>query len=355
MVKMTSKERFMRMFEHKETDRVPIYDSPWRGTIRRWQREGMPEGVSYTDYFDLDKIASIGVDNSPRYEEKIIEETDTYRIYTTKWGATLKSWKYEDSTPEFIDFTITSPGKWVEAKERMVPSRDRVNWDYLKKNYKRWQEEGYWIQANLWFGFDVSHSWAVGTERFLIAMAEEPEWCVDMFNHYLDVNIALLDMVWEEGYRFDSVHWPDDMGYKNNQFFSLKMYRELLKPVHKKAVDWAHAKGVKTHLHSCGNINPFIPELIEIGIDCLNPLEVKAGMDPIELKNKYGKDLVFHGGINAVLWNDIELIEAEIKKVLPVMKESGGYIFSSDHSIPNTVSLENFMRIIQLVKEVGSY
>lgn len=355
MAKITTKERFKRMFEHKEADRVPISDSPWLGTIRRWHREGMPEGISYIEYFDLDKIAHIGVDNSPRYEEKTIEETDTYKIYTTKWGATLKSWKYEDSTPEFIDFTVTDPDKWFEAKKRMVPSRDRVNWDYLKKNYKKWQDEGYWIQAGLWFGFDVSHSGAVGTERFLIALVEEPEWCVDMFNHYLDVNLTLLDMVWEEGYRFDSVLWPDDMGYKHSQFFSVNMYRELLKPVHKKAVDWAHSKGAKAHLHSCGNINPFIPELIEIGIDCLNPLEVKAGMDPIELKKKYGKDLVFHGGINAVLWDDIEAIEAEIKRVLPIMKESGGYIFASDHSIPNAVSLENFRRIIELVKELGSY
>jgi len=352
---MSTYERFKRMFEHKEADRVPIYDSPWEGTIRRWHREGMPEGVSYVDYFDLDKIAHISVDNSPRYEEKIIEETDRYKIYTTKWGATLKSWKLEDSTPEFIDFTITDPDKWAKAKERMVPSRDRINWDYLKKNYKRWREEGYWIQAGLWFGFDVSHSWVVGTERFLIALVEEPEWCVDMFNHFLNVNLALLDMVWDEGYTFDSVRWPDDMGYKHSQFFSVNMYKELLKPVHKRAVDWAHAKGIKAHLHSCGDINPFIPELIDIGIDCLNPLEVKAGMDPVKIKKKYGKDLVLHGGINAVLWDDIDAIEDEIKRVLPIMKESGGYIFSTDHSIPNTVSLENFRRIVQLVKELGSY
>ena len=66
MSRMSTYERFKRMFEHKEADRVPIYDSPWEGTIRRWHREGMPEGVSYVDYFDLDKIAHISVDNSPR-------------------------------------------------------------------------------------------------------------------------------------------------------------------------------------------------------------------------------------------------------------------------------------------------
>jgi uroporphyrinogen decarboxylase len=355
MSMLTSKERFKRMFEHREADRVPILDSPWRGTLDRWHREGMPANVSYVDYFDLDKEAPIGVDVSPQYEVRIIEETDDYKIYTTKWGVTQKEWKIADSTPEFIDFTITSPDKWLEAKSRMVATPDRIPWDYLKNNYKKWREEGYWIEAGLWFGFDAAHSWAVGTERMLLALIEEPEWCVDMFNHFLDVSIALLDMVWEAGYEFDCVVWADDMGYKHSQFFSVSMYRELLKPVQKRAIEWARAKGVKTRLHSCGDINPFIPELIEIGLDALNPLEVKAGMDPIEIKKKYGKDLVLHGGINAVLWDNPEAIEEEMKRVIPVMKESGGYIFASDHSIPNTVSLADFSRIIKLAKELGSY
>jgi uroporphyrinogen decarboxylase len=90
-------------------------------------------------------------------------------------------------------------------------------------------------------------------------------------------------------------------------------------------------------------------------LDSLNPLEVKAGMDPIRLKMEYGDKLVFQGGLNAVLWDDKEKIIAEINRVVPVMKENGGYIFSSDHSIPNTVSLDNFKAIIAEVKRVGSY
>lgn len=352
---MKSYERFKRMYEHREADRIPIIDTPWRSTIERWHKEGMPENISYVEYFDLDKVAHISVDNSPRYETKIIEETEEYIIYTTVWGATLKEWKHVDSTPLFLDFTIVNRDKWFEAKKRMVPSPDRIPWDYIKANYKRWREEGYWIQAQLWFGFDVTHSWTVGTERLLMALIEDPEWCIDMFNHFLDVDIALLDMVWNAGYHFDCISWPDDMGYRNNQFFSVKTYRELLKPVHKRAADWAHSKGIKVHLHSCGDVRPFIPEFIEIGIDALNPLEVKAGMDPIEIKKNYGDKLVLHGGINAVLWDDVEAIEAEMRRVIPVLKTSGGYIFSSDHSVPPTVSLENFRYIVNLAKELGKY
>jgi len=355
MAEMTSYERFRRMYEHREADRVPIVDSPWGATLERWQREGMPEDISYLDFFGLDHVAGINVDNSPRYPHEVLEETEEYVIFRSNWGATLKNWKHMASTPEFLDFTIKDPDSWRAAKERMTPSRDRIPWDHLREHYREWREQGWWVQAGLWFGFDVTHAWAVGTERLLMAMIDQPEWCLDMFNHFLDVGISLLDQVWDAGYHFDLVHWPDDMGYKYHQFFSLQTYRELLKPVQARAIAWAHAKGVKTHLHSCGNVNPFIPEFIEIGLDALNPLEVKAGMDPIALKRQYGRDLVLHGGINAALWGDTEAFAAEVEHVLPVMKEGGGYVFSSDHSVPSSVSLEDFRRTVALAKRLGSY
>jgi uroporphyrinogen decarboxylase len=73
---MTSYERFKRMYEHREADRIPVIDIPWRTTIERWHKEEMPEGISYVDFFGLDKVASIGVDNSPRYDVEVLEETE---------------------------------------------------------------------------------------------------------------------------------------------------------------------------------------------------------------------------------------------------------------------------------------
>lgn len=352
---MTSKERFLRMYQHREADRIPIIDSPWEGTFRRWHNEGLPANVDWIDYFGIDKTAGIGCDNSPRYPYTVLEDAPEYVIYTTGWGATQKSFKHEDSTPEFIDFKVKTPEAWEEAKSRMKYSKDRVNWDYLKQNYDRWVAEGRWIIGNFWFGFDVTHSWMVGTETLLVAMLEEPDWVMDMFETYLDLDLKCFDDILAEGYKIDCISWPDDMGYKNTMFFSNKMYREMLKPFHKKAADWAHERGIYVHLHSCGDIMDRVDDLIEIGIDALNPLEVKAGMKPLELKEKYGDKLVLHGGINAVLWNDKEAIIEEIRKYVPTLKQNGGYIFSSDHSIPNTVTLENFKAIVEEVKRVGAY
>lgn len=345
------------VFRHEQPDRVPFWDSPWNSTISRWKKEGMPEnftGENYFDYFGLDKIARIQPDNSPRFDEILLEKNETHKVYTTKWGATQKELIGEDTTPEFLDFKIKTREDWEEAKKRILPTKDRIDWNYLKQNYQKWVDEGYWKVANLWFGFDVTHSWMCGTENILMALIEEPEWCVDMFETLLDTHIALYEQIFSEGYRFDSVWWWDDMGYKNNQFFSKTMYCDLLKPVHKKAIDWAHSKGMKAHMHSCGDIRPFIPELIDIGLDALNPLEVKAGMDPVVLKQTYGAQLVLHGGIDALLWNEEEKMISELHRLLPILKANGGYIFSTDHSIPNNVGLRQFQRVVDLVKHEGA-
>lgn len=355
MTQMTTNERVKRMYEHKEADRVPITDGPWASTIERWHREGMPENISYVDYFGLDRFEMIVPDNSPQFPVQVLEETENYTVVKTSWGATLKNWRHTGGVPEFLDFTIKDADSWADAKSRMEATRDRVNWEYLAQAYKQWRESSAWISGLAWFGFDVTHSWMVGTERTLMAMATDPEWVVDLWNHCLSVNLDLLDMIWDAGYEFDELHWLDDMGYKGHPFFSIGMYRELLKPVHKRAADWAHNKGIHVRLHSCGDVRTIIPDLIEIGVDMLNPIEVKAGMDPLLLKEQYGDKLGFHGGLNAVLYEHPETMWDEMRRVIPVMKKNGGYIISSDHSVPDNVSLSEFQEFIDLAKHLAVY
>ena len=120
-------------------------------------------------------------------------------------------------------------------------------------------------------------------------------------------------------------------------------------------VDWAHDRGMVTELHSCGYIEPLLPDIVDIGVEMLNPIEVKAGMDPFKLKRLYGDKLAFHGGINAQLWDNIDLVKAEMERIIPILKEGSGYIFASDHSIPNNVSLETMTEIAKLAHKLGKY
>ncbi|HOK04862.1 MAG TPA: hypothetical protein PLN24_06390, partial [Victivallales bacterium] len=105
---MTTFERLKRTFSHREPDRVPIVDIVWPATIERWEREGMPKGVDWREFFGLDLVEGIYVDNSPRYETQILEDNDEFQIIKTKWGVTMKNFKHSASVPEFLDFTITS-------------------------------------------------------------------------------------------------------------------------------------------------------------------------------------------------------------------------------------------------------
>ena len=278
----------------------------------------MPAGVDWCDYFDVDKLGVMNIDISPRYPEVTLEETDRYAIRTSPWGVTMKHFKEEDSTPEFLDYKITTPETWEEAKKRMTLTDDRIPWDSLRQNYGKWRAEGRWIRGVFWFGFDVAHSWMMGTENMLVAMIEEPEFVQDIFDTYLSHTIALFDRIWDAGYHFDEMFWYDDMGYKGTTFFSPRMYRELLQPYHTRAVKWAHDHGTYAQLHSCGDVMTLLPDIVATGVDALNPLEVKAGMDVFDIKRRYGDRLTLHGGI----------------------------IFSSDHSIPNSVSLDNMKRIV---------
>lgn len=356
MIQLTTRERMLRTYRHQEIDRILMVDYPWAGTLERWKREGLPANADWADYFGFDKIASICPDNSPRFERKILEQTDRYRIITSEWGQTKRVFNALDSTPEVLDCYYDSSDKWEEAKKRMFEyHEDRIPWEYLKENYPKWKAEGRFLQLVVWFGFDVCHSHMIGTENVLMGMIEEPEWITDVFDTYLTTSLDLCQRILDAGYEFDGIYWYDDMGYKNTPFFSPQMYRDLLKPYHKKAVDWAHERGMVTELHSCGFIEPLIPDIVDAGVEMLERIEVKAGMDPQRLKSLYGDKLAFHGGINAQLWDDFEKVKAEMERIIPIMKEGGGYVFASDHSIPNSVSFENMTKIAELAHKLGKY
>ncbi len=351
---MTMHERMTSVYEHRESDRCPIVDLPWPSTLERWHREGLPSDADWIDYVGADRIEAITVDNSPRFPVQVLEETDEYIIHTNEWGLTKKDFHDLHSTPHRLDYRVTDPESWAEAKERMQPDRSRVDWDRLEREYSRWREEGAWITASFWYGFEVTYSHMVGPTLFY-AMVEQPEWVKDMVDTYLDVCIDLFEMIWDAGYHFDQVNTWNDMGFKGKQFMSVEMYRDLFKPADRRLAEWAHNRGLRFYYHSCGDVNPLVPELIDAGVDMLNPLEVKAGMDPLELKAEYGDELTFHGGLNALLYRDAEEMWAEMERVIPAMKENGGYVVATDHSIPDNVSLDTYCEFVARAKELGSY
>jgi len=352
---MTSRERILLALSHKEADRVPIHDSPWSYTIDRWHREGLPEDQSPAEVFGYEMTGQ-GADCSLQLPHEEIEETETYRIYKDANGAISRSFKDHESTPERIDFTITDRKIWEEYKPRMAWNDSRVDWEEALKANNAVREKGLFITYNGAFGYDKTQGF-VGSQRLLESMMEDPAWVKDMFDTAVDLLITAAEEMLSRGFQFDGAFVYDDMGYRNATLFSPAVYRAVEFPSQKRMCDFFKSKGMPVILHSCGCVKEFVPMLIEAGFTCLQPLEVKAGMDLVELKRDFGDRLAFMGGIDvrAMAHPDPAVIEREIHTKISFAKKGGGYIYHSDHSVPSNVSFEQYCRVMELVGKYGAY
>ena len=193
-------------------------------------------------------------------------------------------------------------------------------------------------------------------EKMLMLMLDEPEFIYELFAAHARLVVEIHDGLRAKGIEFDAARMADDLGAVAGPFISPALYRELVYPHHKYVCDQLAARGLKTTLHSDGNVGPLIPHFLDAGFAALHPLEVKAGLDARELKRQYGGSLVLWGNIDVrKLAGSREEIEEEIVSKIPVVKENGGYIYQSDHSVPSNVSFENYSFAIELVKRYGAY
>ncbi|MDP6053180.1 MAG: uroporphyrinogen decarboxylase family protein [Candidatus Latescibacteria bacterium] len=352
---MTSRDRIRNAISHKESDRIPIHDSPWGATVNRWRKEGMPDDIPPQEYFEYEMV-SCSADLSPRFPIKILEKNEFYITETTPYGGVRKNFRDYSTTPEVIGWPIKSRADWNEIRPRLEPDYTRVDWVSARTTYERAKEEGKYITFNGAMGYDYFQAY-LKTEELLMALLTDPEWIREMFRSAADLLIEMARMMMEKGFKFDGAFLFNDMGYRNGLLFSPDVYRDLLQETDEKVCSFFHVHDMPVILHSCGCVKELIPFLIESGFDCLQPLEVKAGMDLIELKALYGDKMAYMGGIDvrAMADPDPAVIVEEISSKIEVAKQGGGYIYHSDHSIPKNVSFQQYRHVMELVREHGQY
>lgn len=357
-MEMTSRERVRLALEHKEADRVAIQDGPWGTTVARWHKEGLPEGVSPHEFFHYE-FASIGPDISLRIPTEKLEETDEYVVQRGANGAVHRNWKGRTSTPELMDFTIKSRRDWDEHKAKLAYDESRLNWENARKAHENARAKGLFLTFGCGIGYDHNSASLLGPVRLLTAIVEEPDWVHEIFMMQADLAVAIAEELFARGIDFDGAFYYDDLGYRNGLFFSPRAYRQVLQPAHRRYLEPFKRRGLPCILHSCGNVTELIPDLLDSGWTCLQPLEVKAGMDLLALKKKYGDVLAFMGGIDvrkmAAAEEHPEALEAEIRTKVGTAKRGGGYIYHSDHSVPDNVSFASYCRVIELVHKYGRY
>ena len=201
-----------------------------------------------------------------------------------------------------------------------------------------------------------------GTERLFLDMALNPDFAVALFwkvgEVFKQFYLAQLDAV---GEFVEWVEIGDDLGAQNAPLISVKMYRDLLKPVHAdvlKAIH-DHPAGVKIMYHSCGAVRPFIPDFIDIGADILNPIQVAAkGIVPAEIKAEFGDALCFLGGVDAqhtLPDGTPEQVASEVGLRIQEMGRGGGYILAPSHNMGDDVPLENILAFFDAARRYGVY
>jgi len=362
---MTSKENTKRILEHNSPERVGSYEHYWAETLPEWVKQGYPtikdesgNEVPADPYklFGMDMIsAGEWVKVAPKLTEELIEETDEWKITRNGAGAIMRQWKEKSSTPEHINFEMNSKEIWEEVyKPYMLGlNPDRINLENIKSavEYSKSLDK-FTLYSNV-FVFECLRSF-IGDVCMCESMLLEPEWIEDINETLYNLYVTHYDYLFNKLGKPDAMWIYEDMGYNKGMLCSPNSMRKLIYPYHKKLLSWFKEKGLKTMLHSCGNITEGIPDFIDSGFVCLNPMEVKAGCDLVKFAKQYKDKLAFCGGMDIRIMetNDKDIIKKEMDRLFNEIKGMGAmWLFGSDHSIPPRVTYDTYRFVIDTYKE----
>ncbi len=351
---MLPRDRVAAALSGDDADRVPYQDAFWSTTVQRWRAEGLPADSSPHDYFGCE-IARLGGDYTLQLPVENIEETERYRIYRDTNGATRKEISEgDDWTPHYLAYGIESRQDWQRLKGRAAYNESRLPASCLAA-YQRARQRQQFVAFSAHACFHPTWQ-KIGMVKLFCAMLEDPDWIADMFSAHTDLIIGLYEGMRAQGMEFDGAFIADDLGYREAPMISPQLYHDLVQPQHSRLCERFARDGLRTILHSDGNVKPLIDDFLEAGFAALHPLEAKAGIDVGQLRQKYGARLVLFGNIDVRrLAGTREEIEDEVSTKVTTAKEGGGYIFHSDHSVPWDVSLDNYRFALQMLGKYGSY
>ena len=373
---MTSRERVRLALNHKEPDRVPVdlWGSDSRLNTNFYLRVMQELGEnelgerirpgSTSEYEDYRLADMVGSD----FRHINIGRPDSFTSYTDADGNTIDEWgigrkiigkhpsitlyPLEDATIEDIPAY-----RWPDMSD---PGRVRG----LTEQARNWYETtDFAITATTATSGTIFElcQFLRGIEQFFIDLYEEPEFAAALIEKVTDLMIELnVRYVLSVAPYIEWIEFASDFGTQAGPFISPDCFREFFLKPYKRlfgAIKEA-APNVKVFLHSCGGIRPLIPMLIESGVDILSSLQpLAAGMDSFELKEQFGSQLVFHGGVDIqkALPGTLGELREECRTRIKAFAPGGGYILCGSNHFQNDVPVENFFKMYEYAKEFGQY
>jgi uroporphyrinogen decarboxylase len=201
-----------------------------------------------------------------------------------------------------------------------------------------------------------------GLEQWFVDMKKNPTMCEAILDRtsqfWVDWMVGFLS---EVGDLLDVIMIGDDLAGQHGPLFSPAFYRKVVRPRQQRVIDTIKANTqAKLWYHTCGSCAEYIPDLIEMGVDALNPVQISArGMDPKMLKDTFGKDITFWGGAidaqHVLPFATPEQVRAEVRQNIEILKPGGGFVFNNVHNIQAGVPPENILALFETAYEYGFY
>ncbi len=356
---MTIRERFRRVRHYEKPDRLPNFEfGYWAETLPAWREQGLPreitgEGKAY-EYFGIESHGGAPVNlglMGPQRAFEVIEETDDYRIYRDGVGVTCKESKRGSSIPHYIDFPLKGPKDWEWFRERLQPGGGRLPDDF-DEEAKRLNASDLPIMVSIGSLLGNIRNW-MGFEDFAVASIQNPEWLAEMVTDCTDMIVDTLREAVDRGLRPDFGAGWEDICFNNGPIVDIHFFNDVAVPCYKRITDELARGGCDMNWTDCdGNILALLPGFLKGGINCMFPVEVNAGSDPVLMREKWGRELLMVGGVDKMkLAAGKKAIEKELLRLLPVV-EDGGFIPHCDHRCPPIVKLEDYKFYLDLKRDM---
>jgi uroporphyrinogen decarboxylase len=383
---MNSRERLLASLNHQEPDRIPfdlggtqvtgIHVAAYRNLRHAL---GLPEdeiklcdSIQQLALPDDDLVQCLRVDvrglfplNSHNWNVHQ-EDAGDYWAYHDEWGITHHRPKSNGLYFSIVDVPLNDPNLSTEdIKNHPWPNMaDPIRIAGLRELAKRYRAAGYGVVLKDPFAgiFEMSQR-ILGMENLLIMMALDKKRAAALFEMLLTLKLSFWEMALPQlAGVVDVISHADDYGTQESQLISPQMFREQIKPHLRTLVECVArlAPNAKRFFHSCGNVRPLIPDFIEIGVQILNPVHIRArGMEPVSLKRDFGDDLVFWGGAidtQGILPSGTpQEIKDDVRRNIDALAPGGGFVFNTVHNIQADVPPQNILAMWEALQEYGVY
>ncbi|MHC4441562.1 MAG: uroporphyrinogen decarboxylase family protein [Planctomycetota bacterium] len=363
---MDSRERFSLALAHQEPDRVPIdYWASPEINARLLDRFGFKSQEELLQHFDvdfryIDGPRYIGPEPQVHPDGSVEDHFGTPRI-GVQVGSGDKAGEYKEVTKfplayaKTVDEILDYP-KW--------PRPDWFDYEVVGEQVSEARQTG---KVVVFMGDRMNRCaqlkpamYLRGFEQIMLDLGGNPEIAECVFQQVSAFYLEYCRRTFEAaGDRIDVFMMGDDFGTQTGLFLSLQMWRKFLRPGFKAFIDLAKQYGYQVAHHSCGSIKPIIPDLIDCGLDILNPIQPDVfDMDFSELKELYGKSLCFHGSISiqkTLPFGTPEDIREEVGRRFETLGPGGGFIFCTAHNIQADTPIENVEALFDAYRTLGRY